>query len=96
MTPSSVSGRWRGALAMAGVVLGLAAADGARAQALAALKATIQDQLAAEFPENVKDVANTKNIHAVVLNGEFLDRARLDQMLREARIPNDSSKPASH
>src|SRR2546427_4536057 len=30
-----------------------------RAQALAALKATIQDQLAAEFPENVKDVANT-------------------------------------
>jgi imidazolonepropionase-like amidohydrolase len=44
----------------------------------------------------LKDVANTKNIHAVVLNGEFLDRARLDQMLREARIPNDSSKPASH
>src|ERR1043166_9669520 len=30
-----------------------------RAQALAALKATIQDQLAAEFPDNVKDVANT-------------------------------------
>src|SRR5919197_876231 len=29
-----------------------------RAQALAALKATIQEQLAAEFPENVKDVAN--------------------------------------
>jgi hypothetical protein len=43
-----------------------------------------------------KDIANTKNIHAVVLNGEFLDRAQLDQMLREARIPNDSSKPASH
>jgi polyribonucleotide nucleotidyltransferase len=29
-----------------------------RAQALAALKATIQEQLAAEFPDNVKDVAN--------------------------------------
>src|SRR5437870_2578269 len=29
-----------------------------RAQALAALKATIQEQLAAEFPENVKDVAS--------------------------------------
>jgi len=29
-----------------------------RAQALAALKATIQEQLAAEFPENTKDVAN--------------------------------------
>src|SRR5437588_7366801 len=29
-----------------------------RAQALAALKATIQDELAAEFPENAKDVAN--------------------------------------
>jgi imidazolonepropionase-like amidohydrolase len=44
----------------------------------------------------LEDVANTKNIYAVVLNGEFLDRARLDQMLGEARIPNDSSKPASH
>jgi imidazolonepropionase-like amidohydrolase len=42
------------------------------------------------------DIGNTKNIHAVVLNGEFLDRARLDQMLREARIPNGSSQPASH
>ncbi len=29
-----------------------------RAQALAALRATIQEQLAAEFPENTKDVAN--------------------------------------
>src|SRR5437773_2739789 len=29
-----------------------------RAQALAALKATIQEELAAEFPDNVKDVAN--------------------------------------
>src|SRR5213083_2532695 len=29
-----------------------------RAQALGALKATIQEQLAAEFPDNVKDVAN--------------------------------------
>src|ERR1041385_2373235 len=29
-----------------------------RAQALAALKATIQEELATEFPENVKDVAN--------------------------------------
>jgi hypothetical protein len=42
------------------------------------------------------DIANTKKIYAVVLNGEFLDRARLDQMLREARIPSDSNKPASH
>src|SRR3989442_11897196 len=30
-----------------------------RAQALAALKATIHEQLAAEFPDNVKDVTNT-------------------------------------
>src|SRR5439155_8123693 len=29
-----------------------------RAQALAALKATIQEELAAAFPENVKDVGN--------------------------------------
>src|SRR5437016_10948778 len=29
-----------------------------RTQALAALKATIQEQLAAEFPDNTKDVAN--------------------------------------
>src|SRR5216117_2282419 len=29
-----------------------------RAQALAALKATIQEELAAEFPDNLKDVAN--------------------------------------
>jgi imidazolonepropionase-like amidohydrolase len=32
------------------------------------------------------DIANTKNIHAVVLNGEFLDRTQLDKMLRDAQI----------
>jgi imidazolonepropionase-like amidohydrolase len=42
------------------------------------------------------DIANTKNINAVVLNGELLNRAKLDQMLLEARITNDVSKPASH
>ena len=41
------------------------------------------------------DITNTKNIHAVVLNGEFLDRAQLDTMLREAQVPNDSSKPVA-
>ena len=41
------------------------------------------------------DIANTKNIHAVVLNGEFLDRTQLNKMLRDAQISNDSSKPAA-
>jgi imidazolonepropionase-like amidohydrolase len=41
------------------------------------------------------DIANTKNIHAVVLNGEFLDRMQLNKMLRDAQISNDSSKPAA-
>jgi imidazolonepropionase-like amidohydrolase len=42
------------------------------------------------------DIANTKNIHAVVLNGEFLDRRHLDTMLREAEISRVSSKADAH
>jgi imidazolonepropionase-like amidohydrolase len=42
------------------------------------------------------DISNTKKIDAVVLNGEFWDRAQLDQMLRDARIPDSANKPTSH
>ena len=56
-----------------------------RAQALAALKATIQDELAAEFPENVKDVANVieeieyRTMREQVLaHGERVDGRDLD------------------
>jgi hypothetical protein len=42
------------------------------------------------------DIANTKNIHAVVLRGEFLDRTHLDTMLREAKVSRDSSKADAH
>src|SRR6202008_2690363 len=41
------------------------------------------------------DISNTKKIDAVVLNGEFWDRAQLDQMLRDARIPDSANKPTS-
>lgn len=37
------------------------------------------------------DIANTKNIHAVVLNGEFLDRRHLDTMLRDAEISRSTA-----
>src|SRR6266545_4583074 len=54
-------------------------------QALAALKATIQEQLAAEFPENVKDVASTieeieyRTMREQVLtHGERVDGRDLD------------------
>jgi imidazolonepropionase-like amidohydrolase len=33
------------------------------------------------------DISNTRNIDSVVLNGELLDRARLDQLLDQAKIP---------
>src|SRR6266581_4115658 len=56
-----------------------------RAQALAALKATIQEELAAEFPENVKDVANViEEIeyhtmrNQVLAHGERVDGRDLD------------------
>src|SRR6266498_577795 len=56
-----------------------------RAQALAALKATIQEQPAAEFPENVKDVASTieeieyRTMREQVLtHGERVDGRDLD------------------
>jgi imidazolonepropionase-like amidohydrolase len=32
------------------------------------------------------DISNTEKIDSVVLNGRLLDRAQLDQMLREARV----------
>ncbi len=56
-----------------------------RAQALAALKATIKDQLAAEFPDNVKDVANAIEAieyrtmrEQVLTRGERVDGRDLD------------------
>src|SRR6266516_4783769 len=56
-----------------------------RAQALAALKATIHEELAAEFPENVKDVANViEEIeyptmrNQVLTHGERVDGRDLD------------------
>src|SRR5207237_5450324 len=56
-----------------------------RAQALAALKAQSQDELAAEFPENVKDVANViEEIeyhtmrNQVLTHGERVDGRDLD------------------
>src|SRR5947208_2777992 len=56
-----------------------------RAQALAALKATIQEQLAAEFPDNTKDVANViEDIEyrtmreQVLTRGERVDGRDLD------------------
>ena len=36
------------------------------------------------------DIGNTKKIHAVVRNGEFLDRVRLDQMLHDAQTTSQS------
>jgi imidazolonepropionase-like amidohydrolase len=38
------------------------------------------------------DIANTKKIDAVVVNGKFLDRAALDRMLEEARVPKAVGK----
>jgi imidazolonepropionase-like amidohydrolase len=35
------------------------------------------------------DNSNTSNIFAVVVNGEFVNRARLDQLLDEAKAPVD-------
>jgi imidazolonepropionase-like amidohydrolase len=32
------------------------------------------------------DISNTEKIDAVILNGKFLDRTQLDQMLRDARV----------
>ena len=46
-----------------------------RAQALAALKATIHEQLAAEFPDNVKDVANViEEIEYHTMRQQVLER----------------------
>lgn len=42
------------------------------------------------------DIANTNKIDAVVVNGKFLDRARLNQMLLDARIPAAPHKPTLH
>jgi imidazolonepropionase-like amidohydrolase len=35
------------------------------------------------------DISNTSNIYSVVVNGEFLNRARLDQLLSDAKAPVD-------
>ena len=40
------------------------------------------------------DIANVKKIDSVVLNGQRLDRAQLDQLLNDAKIPGAGrSKP---
>jgi hypothetical protein len=39
------------------------------------------------------DIANTSKIDAVVLNGEVLPRARLDQLLAEARVEKGQNPP---
>jgi imidazolonepropionase-like amidohydrolase len=41
------------------------------------------------------DIANTKNIYAVVVNGKLLDRSQLDQMLRDARVSPANGNPRS-
>jgi len=40
------------------------------------------------------DILNTEKIDAVILNGRFLDRAQLDQMLRDARVSPAVKKSA--
>jgi len=40
------------------------------------------------------DISNTDKIDAVILNGKFLDRAQLDQMLRDARESPAAEKSA--
>jgi imidazolonepropionase-like amidohydrolase len=39
------------------------------------------------------DISNTSKIYSVVANGEFLNRARLDQLLEEAKVPAAESLP---
>jgi hypothetical protein len=39
------------------------------------------------------DISNTTKIDAVVLNGELLNRARLDQLLKDARAPAVTPSP---
>jgi imidazolonepropionase-like amidohydrolase len=39
------------------------------------------------------DISNTSNIYSVVVNGKFLDRARLDQLLGQAKVPVAKSLP---
>ncbi|HET6175599.1 MAG TPA: amidohydrolase family protein [Candidatus Sulfotelmatobacter sp.] len=41
------------------------------------------------------DIGNTKKIHGVVRNGEFLDRTRLDQMLHDAQVTGQSRTSTS-
>ncbi len=41
------------------------------------------------------NISNTKEIDAVIFNGQFLDRPVLDNMLREARVPRTPAKPAN-
>jgi len=42
------------------------------------------------------DIANTTKIDAVVVNGKFLDRARLDRMLQAAKAPAAPRKSVRH
>ena len=42
------------------------------------------------------DIANTKKIDAVVINGKFLDRVRLDRMLQESIAPAVVRKSMHH
>src|SRR5436309_2316930 len=77
---------WNGPIAAVRVTEALNLSEKAeRTQALAALKATIQEQLAAEFPDNTKDVANViEDIEyrtmreQVLTRGERVDGRDLD------------------
>jgi imidazolonepropionase-like amidohydrolase len=40
------------------------------------------------------DITNTKKIQGVVVNGTWLDRSQLDEMLREAKLPTAMEKTA--
>jgi hypothetical protein len=37
------------------------------------------------------DINNTKDIDAVILNGKFMDRIQLNQILHDAQVPNEKS-----
>src|SRR6266702_1027180 len=68
-----------------------------RAQALAALKATIQEQLAAEFPENTKDVANViEDIEYRTMREQVLThRERVDARELDTVRPISASTPST-
>ena len=63
----------------------------ARLLGLAKLWGRIDAGFSANFvlmdADPLADIANTKKIQGVVVNGIWLDRSQLDEMLREAKPP---------